>query len=224
MAARKEKTEVRQNEIAKAALAIIAARGLNDLSMAAIARRVGIVPSAIYRHFKGKDEVMDAILDFIQQRLSSNVRTAGRMEGNAIERIHLLLERHLKLFRDNESIPLVVLSTAFYDGNAQRLIKLMGIVDAYLAEVASLVEAGKQEGSIRRDVDAGAAAMMFIGIILPPTALWHIRSGKFDVQDHAEAAWILYRRSIEAKTDKPEAVRSATMRGSEKWSRSSRAR
>ncbi|HEY6572448.1 MAG TPA: helix-turn-helix domain-containing protein, partial [Candidatus Eisenbacteria bacterium] len=62
MRTRKLATEVRRDQIAAAALQIIAAHGVRGLSLAAVARRVGLVPSAIYRHFAGKDEILDATL------------------------------------------------------------------------------------------------------------------------------------------------------------------
>ena len=74
MAAEKLDTEIRQDQIAGAALEMLGTRGVHELSMADIARRVGLVPSAIYRHFRGKDDVLDAVLDLIGQRLLSNVQ------------------------------------------------------------------------------------------------------------------------------------------------------
>ena len=50
-------TEIRQEQIAEAALELVASQGLGRLSVAAVARRVGLVPSGIYRHYKSKDDI-----------------------------------------------------------------------------------------------------------------------------------------------------------------------
>ncbi|MBI2220156.1 MAG: helix-turn-helix transcriptional regulator [Acidobacteria bacterium] len=50
-------TEIRQEQIAQAALAVVARHGIRRLSIASVARRVGIVPSAPYRHFENKDDL-----------------------------------------------------------------------------------------------------------------------------------------------------------------------
>ena len=52
-------TEIRPEQLSQAALALIAAHGLEGLSIARVARRVGLVPSAIYRHYSGKDDLVD---------------------------------------------------------------------------------------------------------------------------------------------------------------------
>ena len=57
--AQKTRTEIRRGQIARAALALVARRGLNNLNIGALADEVGVVPSAIYRHYPGKDAVLD---------------------------------------------------------------------------------------------------------------------------------------------------------------------
>jgi len=45
------------------ALAVIAADGAQSLSMRALAVRLGVVPGALYRHVRGKEQLYDLILD-----------------------------------------------------------------------------------------------------------------------------------------------------------------
>jgi AcrR family transcriptional regulator len=54
--------ESRRPEIVDAALAVAADRGLDALSMRAVAQRVGVTPMALYGYFRGKDELLDAVV------------------------------------------------------------------------------------------------------------------------------------------------------------------
>src|SRR6201987_2347746 len=47
------------------ALAVIAADGAQSLSMRALAARLGVVPGALYRHVRGKEQLYDLILDAV---------------------------------------------------------------------------------------------------------------------------------------------------------------
>ena len=47
------------------ALAMIAADGAQSLSMRALAARLGVVPGALYRHVRGKEQLYDLILDAV---------------------------------------------------------------------------------------------------------------------------------------------------------------
>jgi AcrR family transcriptional regulator len=58
---RKLKTE-RQPEILDAALAIADERGLDALTMRAVAERIGVTPMAIYGYFRNKNELLDALV------------------------------------------------------------------------------------------------------------------------------------------------------------------
>jgi len=65
MRAQKTETGARQGQIIEAALELIDAEGVSALSIVGIAERVGIVPSALYRHFKSKEDVLDAVLESV---------------------------------------------------------------------------------------------------------------------------------------------------------------
>ncbi|MDD2599926.1 MAG: TetR/AcrR family transcriptional regulator [Kiritimatiellae bacterium] len=200
MAAEKQTTEVRQDEIARAALELVGTVGMKGLSMAAIARKVGIVPSGIYRHFSSKDDVIDAILDYLQRGLSGNVRAIALLEVTALERLHSLLMKHIDLVRQNKSIPVVVFSTEVYNGSPHRRVKLRGIIEAYLAEIAAMVGQGQLEGSIREALDPKAVAVMFMGLVQPSTILWHLSAGEYDAMKQAETAWPIFCSAIERRT------------------------
>jgi AcrR family transcriptional regulator len=54
--------ESRRPEIVDAALAVAADRGLDALSMRAVAQRVGVTPMALYGYFRSKDELLEAVV------------------------------------------------------------------------------------------------------------------------------------------------------------------
>ena len=47
------------------ALAVISTDGAEALSMRALARRLGVVPGALYRHVRSKEQLYDLILDAV---------------------------------------------------------------------------------------------------------------------------------------------------------------
>jgi AcrR family transcriptional regulator len=54
-----------QERVVAEALVIIAAGGAQSLSMRALAARLGVVPGALYRHVRGKEQLYDLILDAV---------------------------------------------------------------------------------------------------------------------------------------------------------------
>mgnify|MGYP002682623482 FL=1 len=87
MSTEKLDTEIRQEQIIKAAMRLAETGGLQALNLANIARHVGLVPTALYRHFPNKEALLDALLSSIQTRLLENVSIVCRETEDPIERL-----------------------------------------------------------------------------------------------------------------------------------------
>jgi AcrR family transcriptional regulator len=189
MSEEKLDTQIRREQIAEAALQLVASQGLRRLSVAAVARRVGLVPSGIYRHFHSKDEILHAVLERIEQRLLENVRLASLEHSDPLDCLHDVLIRHIRFIREGRAIPRIVFSDDFHGGDPSLKEKVLKIFGNYSAHVADIVRRGQQQGAIRAELDPATVSMMIFGIVLPAGVLWHLTEGGFDVTRHAARAW-----------------------------------
>jgi AcrR family transcriptional regulator len=201
MRAEKQHREVRQDQIITAAMALIAEQGLKALSVAAVAKRVGIVPSALYRHFKGKDEIIKGALKKIKDLLMYNVQSVRQNSSVALERLHLLTQRHIAMIKEFQAIPRIVFSDEINDSSPFRRSSVYAIVQAYLNEVAALVRQGQQDGQIKPELDPETVAVFYLGIVQPPIILWYLSSGSFDAVRHTEKAWAIFKKAIGVEPD-----------------------
>jgi AcrR family transcriptional regulator len=205
MATEKLDTNIRQEQIAKATLELAAAGGVNALSVAAVARRIGVVPSALYRHFKGKDQILDSALELINDKLMANAQAVRHETDDPLQQLYRLLMRHVRLIRENRGIPQVIFSQDFYVAHPQRRTRVYQGIRAYLAQIAQIIRSGQQRRQIAPSIAPNAAAVLFLGLIQPSAILWHMSDRRFDVSRQAQRAWPLYRKAIQDG-----AVRSAT--------------
>ncbi len=192
----KLRTPVRQDQILQAALALIAEEGLPGLSIARLADRVGLVPSAIYRHFENKDRVIAAVLERVRENLLRFVAEARSGAADPIECLRRLLFRHLRFVRENLAVPRLVFSEEVFHGNPEHRERAHGIVTAYLGEVEEILREGQGSGAIRSGLDPAALSRIFLGLIVPAVVLWRLSGGRFDLEAHAESGWALFRRLI----------------------------
>ncbi len=192
------KTEVRQEQIIEAAMNLIASRGVKGLSMAALANKIGLVPSAIYRHFKSKNDIMDMILDFIQEKLLTNIRITCKETSESMDRLQHILNRHVETLRENRAIPRIIFTEDVFNGNPKRKNKVYGIVNGYLGGLNKIIRDGQKKGQIRSDMDSKTVALMFLGMIQPGAILWFLSDGKFDISKHSEKNWNVFREAIRA--------------------------
>ncbi len=192
MAEEKLNTQIRREQIAEAALNLVANEGLRRLSVAALARRVGLVPSGIYRHFRSKDEILAAVLDRIEQRLLANVEAARQEHDDSLECLRDVLMRHVRFIREGRAIPRMIFSDDVHAGRPDRRQRVLLILNRYTDEVGELVRRGQQQGRIRKDVDVPTVVMAFLGMVVPAGILWHLTDGGFDVTRHAQRAWKMF--------------------------------
>lgn len=199
MSAEKLKTDVRQEQIVEAILALIANRGVRGLSVAAVARRVGLVPSALYRHFKNKDEMLDAALAYFKARLASNFRTVMKESPDAIERLRLLLMRQVRMMRENQllALPRILFSDSLYGGHPKRKARIYAMIQENLERFGELLRRGQKLGRVRSDIDPATLSRLFLAMIHSSAILWFMSEGRFDVTKHAEKAWNAFERLIE---------------------------
>lgn len=189
-------TEIRQEQILGAALELISTHGMKGLNMGALARRVGLVPSALYRHFQNKDRIVEALLGLIGKRLAENVAAVRREAKDPLDALEMLLRLHVGLIRANAGIPRVVFSEEVYGADSGRRTLVYEILSRYLHEVETFFQEACDAGLLREGLPGKELPVMFIGLFQPAAILWHVSGGAFDVTRHAERAWALFRASI----------------------------
>ena len=192
----KQNTEIRQEQLAQAALSLIASQGLAGLSVARVARRVGLVPSALYRHYSGKDALLNAVIALIRKRLHGEVSAVMEQTSDPLDRLRRLLMAHVRVIRENEGILRIVFSDELHHGQPGNKAVVYEMVGSYLRKVAGIVSRGQREGSIRGDLDPATVAVMFLGLIQPAAILWQLSGGRFNVTRHVKRAWPLFRDAI----------------------------
>ena len=187
-------TEIRREEILRAALFIVEQQGLDNLNTNAIAALIQLVPSAIYRHFKNKEEIIAALIDFIGERLQQNLQQATTQEGTALERLKSLFELHVKLLQEEPAIPRILYFLISSERNQELKKKMLAEIDAYVYETKKLLLQGKKAGEINPTVDVTAAAMMFLGMIQPLVIL--SQENKDVLAEYPQKLWQCYQRAI----------------------------
>lgn len=199
MAKRRLGTDIRRDQIAEAALRIVYSDGIRALSVATVAKNVGIVPSAVYRHYKNKDELITTVYQRIQTHLNSLFQKIIILDTDPVEKLRLLLTQHIEMICSNSAIAGVVYSEENLGGTPEKQEQLYNIIQDLVANIATIVADGQKKGAIREDIPAENIAVSFLGMIQPATLIWNLNDGKFDLLTHSRTAWNLFSDSIRPK-------------------------
>jgi len=199
MRAPKTDTATRQEQIAEAAMEMIASGGLASLSMVGIAERVGMVPSAVYRHYKSKEAVLDAVLHLLRSKLLANVEKVRQDTPGALGRLRALFVLHMTMLAEKPAFPHVVFAQFSQADRPELWQHLRDTMCDYVQQVVRIVEEGQHDEDIRPDVVPKTTAVMFIGLVLPAAMLHRLSGGDFDTSLYTDTAWPAFVRCIGAE-------------------------
>ena len=190
----RKSTEVRKEEIVRAALAIVEQRGLDKLNINDIAAKIELVPAAIYRHFTGREEIVAALIEYIDKRLRYNLSQVDIVTGTPIAKLKALFEMQVSLLKEEAAIPRVLYFLLSSDRNLELKASMLSAVSFYVQQVKKLLLQGQEKGEISLDIDVMAAAMMFLGMVQPLAIMSQINKEVLDRYPHK--LWQNYQRSL----------------------------
>ncbi len=102
-----KKLSERQTQIVDAALRIIASKGPRRFTAQLLAKDVGLTAGALYRHFAGMEEIVDAGVDRVEDILFAGFPPEA---ANPIERLRLFFYRRARTILDHPHISRLLLS------------------------------------------------------------------------------------------------------------------
>ncbi len=192
MRVRKVKTGIRQEQIKDAALEVIARSGLRGLTISAIAARAGISRGNIYRHFEGKEAVIDAIVSEISSGLGKIVDGASREKRSPVECLRNIFLRHLAFLENNRGIFKFMLSEGIYSVSG----RAKGGIKRYLSAIRGILSRGMREGYFDGRLDLDAASRAFLGNIQGVGLQWILCDYGFSIHTRGKRIWQIFARGI----------------------------
>jgi AcrR family transcriptional regulator len=186
MAIRKS-TEERQMEIANAAIKIIGDQGLRDFTMARLAEEVGIKDGSIFRHFKDKQEILNAVIERIEEIL---VATAPRELDDPLERLEAFLTTRMHAVASQPGLLSIVFSDqlthAMGDEGRRRVAELRNLGRAF---VRSCLEEAVEKKLINSDTDVESSALLINGMVM--SLLFASKDGAIEgpIEQAGRRAW-----------------------------------
>ncbi|MFZ2869491.1 TetR/AcrR family transcriptional regulator [Zavarzinia sp.] len=164
MTRREENRENRRRAILAAAKACFAAHGFQGTGMAEIALASGVTPANLYRYFAAKAEIVCAIVDEQREDVAAAIIRA-EAEGDAMQALRSLFRHFLAEARDITASRLWLEVLAEVARNPR--VKAAFDQDDGLVKqgIEALIQRGKAEGCMARDLDPSATAIWLIALV-----------------------------------------------------------
>lgn len=168
----------RQREIINASLDIISESGIQSLTIKNLSRKIGLVESAIYRHYESKTKILIAILDSISWQSQT-------IELKDTDKILDILEKrlgsHFRTFNEKPALVSVVFAEDLFQNEPSLVEKTRLKVKKSISDLAILIQKGQQKGEIRSDINPETVSIMINGSVRMLVKHWKMSGYSFDL-------------------------------------------
>lgn len=140
-AARTVDRAARRRELIAASLEVFARKGVAGSAVSDIVKQAGVAQGTFYLYFKSKDAVIDAVAEYITDRMAESIeRSVGRANVGAVAKVLALRDSFIALGDDPEILELAQIyhrpeNRATHDRMADRLLlRLAPLVQEVVVE------------------------------------------------------------------------------------------
>lgn len=143
------------------ALSLFASRGFSAVSMRDLAKHLGIRPGSLYNHIESKEALLFELIEELYEQLLHGARQVQRRAATPAERLHGLLDAHLRLHTSMAAY----FRLAEYDSHClagEQQAQIRELRARYTQQLVESVErvTGQPVGNSRRAALSGILALL----------------------------------------------------------------
>ena len=172
-----KKLTKRQNEIVDAALHLIAEKGMGNLTIRHLSRRLNVTDAALYYHFHDKLEIIQALVS----RFEGEVDSIGEdLHGWAA--VEAALVRRTELVLASPDLARVLFAEEVFQGEPEVEKLLYGMMKRHREIILRYFSEAREAGEISPDIPPDTLFRMVIGPIRLLIKQWGMSGGAFDLR------------------------------------------
>ena len=164
MSARKSARD-RKAEILQAALDLAFETGPDRLTTGMIADRLGLTQPAIYKHFRNKEDIWQAVADRLCGLIAANIADTNELSLPPLGRVRRLVLGHLRLVRDHPALPEIMVMRDPTEAQSASLSQIRESMSGFRDILIDAIQEAKSDDRFRKDISAKDGATLIIGII-----------------------------------------------------------
>ena len=148
-----------------AVVELAAKQNPSEITTTAIAKHMGVTQGALFKHFPTKDAILQAVMEFVAERLLSRVDKAARGAPTPVAAIEAIFMAHIDFVVENPGVPRMMFGELQHAKTTAPKRMAQTLIRRYGERLHDIIEEGKAAGELLETLDTSAAAILFIGTI-----------------------------------------------------------
>lgn len=157
--------EERRAVTVEAVVELAAEQNPSEITTAAIAKRMGLTQGALFRHFPNKDAILQAVMEWVADRLLSRVDKALRVAPSPLAALEGMFMAHVDFVIEHPGVPRMLFGELQRAEETGPKRMVQALIHRYGERLRHLLEEGKALGELDTHLDTEASAILFIGTV-----------------------------------------------------------
>ncbi len=164
------RTSDRKNQILQTLAQMLEGPAAGKITTAALAKQLDVSEAALYRHFSGKAQMFEGLIEFIEQTLFALINKITSEEKSGLRQCELVIGVLLGFAQKNRGMTRVLIGDALVNEDEKLQIRINQLHERLEATLRQALRFAMGMNEIAADVDAAAQANLIISFV---TGRWH---------------------------------------------------
>jgi TetR/AcrR family transcriptional regulator len=183
------RTGERKNQILQTLAQMLENPASEKVTTAALAAKLDVSEAALYRHFSGKAQMFEGLIEFIEQTLFALINKITTEEKSGLRQIDAIVGVLLAFAQKNKGMTRVLIGDALVHEDERLQVRINQLHDRLEAALKQAVRFGVTQNELVQDTDATVCANLVLSFVV---GRWHqfAKSGfRRDPVEHWNRQW-----------------------------------
>lgn len=171
----------RQLEIIEVSGKILIEKGIKGLTTKTVASEMNFSESAIYRHFKSKEEILIALLSLLKQNMNKRLTSEIKPQNTSAENFKAVFTSQFNYFKKNPHFVVAVLSDGLLDESKEIRTIILQLMQNKMQLLAQILEQGKQTNEFTSEISTEDLLPIILGSFRFQMLKWKLSNFQYDI-------------------------------------------
>jgi TetR/AcrR family fatty acid metabolism transcriptional regulator len=176
----------RQVEIIQSAGKIMTAKGLSGLTIKNLANQMEFSESAIYRHFKSKEEIIITMLEYLADLMNSSFEKINNSNIEIEEKFKNIFRGQFEFFSDYPYYVSAIFPDALIDESHKINETIFKVMQTKIRHLMPVIEKGQQDGVFVDKVSSDQLIHITMGSFRLLMFKWRINKFQSNIIEEGE--------------------------------------
>jgi len=173
----------RQFEIIQSAGKILSSSGVGALTIKNLAKEMKFSESAIYRHFKSKEDILVSMLEYLGENMTERYSKIISKDLSSLEKFTILFENQFNFFEANPHFVVAVFTDGLMEESERINSAILNLIATKMKFLIPIIADGQKEGVFTNEIKTEEILHITMGAFRLEMFKWRMAKFQFSLAE-----------------------------------------